>query len=164
MKIKIILFVCAFFFWMFLNWLVGSEYLVLGIVVGLLVTFMTADLFKNSPGILKRPWRYLWLVYYVPLFTWECIKANVDGVYRVVHPDLPIKPGIVKVKTTLKSDAALTFLANSLTLKPGTMTVDVDKESGFLYIHWADVKTQDPQKAAELIVGKFERILKRIFE
>jgi multicomponent Na+:H+ antiporter subunit E len=164
MKIKIIIFFAAFFIWIFLNWPVSSEHLVLGILVGLFVTFMTADLFENKPETFKRPWRYLWFFYYIPLFTWECLKANLDGAYRVAHPDLPINPGIVKVKTTLKSDTALTFLANSLTLKPGTMTVDIDKEGGFLYIHWVDVKTQDPQKAAGLVVEKFERILKRIFE
>ena len=164
MKIKILLFLAAFLTWILLNWLVGSEHLILGVLVALFVTFMTADLFENKPEIFRRPWRYLWLLYYIPLFAWECLKANLDGAYRVIHPDLPINPGIVKVKTTLKSDAALTFLANSLTLKPGTMTVDIDKESGFLYVHWVDVKTQDPQKATEIIVQKFENILKRIFE
>lgn len=112
----------------------------------------------------KHASRYLWFLYYVPLFIWECVKANIDGAYRTAHPDLPIHPGIVKVKTTLKSDAALTFLANTLTLKPGTMTVDIDKEDGFLYVHWSEVKSQDVEKATELIVSKFERILKRIFE
>jgi len=164
MKIKILLFISAFLTWMFLNWLVGSEHLILGVLVGLLVSFMTADLFENKPKIFRRPWRYLWIIYYIPLFAWECLKANLDGAYRVFHPDLPIKPGIVRVKTSLKSDTALTFLANSLTLKPGTMTVDIDKERGFLYIHWVDVKTKDPQEATEIIVARFERILKRIFE
>ncbi len=81
----------------------------------------------------------------------------------MAHPDLPIHPGIVKVKTTLRSEVGLTFLANSLTLKPGTMTVDIDKEKGFLYVHWADVKSQDIEKATDLIVRKFERVLMRIF-
>jgi len=102
-------------------------------------------------------------LYYIAVFIWECVKANLDGAYRVLHPDLPIRPGIVKVKTTLKSATGLTLLANSLTLKPGTMTVDIDQENGFLYVHWMDVKTEDLDQATELIVGKFERILKRIF-
>lgn len=108
--------------------------------------------------------RIFWFICYVPLFLWESLKANIDGAYRVIHPDLPINPGIVKVKTMLKSDVGLTFLANSLTLKPGTMTVDIDKENGFLYIHWANVKSQDIDRATELIVRRFERVLKRIFE
>lgn len=107
--------------------------------------------------------RILWLIYYLIVFLWECIKANLDGAYRLLHPDLLIKPGIVKVKTSLRSNIGLTLLANSITLKPGTMTVDIDKEGGFLYIHWVYVESEDIQKATELIITKFERILKRVF-
>lgn len=104
-----------------------------------------------------------WFICYLLLFLWECIKSNIDGAYRVTHPDLPITPGIVKVKTHLKSDIGLTFLANSLTLRPGTMTIDVDKENGFLYVHWMHVKRQDVEGATELIVKRFENILKKVF-
>lgn len=106
----------------------------------------------------------MWFFFYIPVFIWECLKANLEGAWRVAHPSLPIRPGIVKVKTTLKSDTGLTFLANSLTLTPGTMTVDIDRERGFLYVHWVDVKSEDIDKATELLVRRFERILKRIFE
>jgi multicomponent Na+:H+ antiporter subunit E len=92
------------------------------------------------------------------------IKANFDVAYRVVHPKLPIKPGIVKVKTRLKSDTGLTFLANSITLTPGTMSVDIDRENGYLYIHWINVKSADVEKATEIIVSRFEKILEKIFE
>lgn len=77
---------------------------------------------------------------------------------------MPINPGIVKVKTTLRSDTGLTFLANSITLTPGTLSVDVDQENGFLYVHWINVKDKDIDRATSLIVHRFERILKRIFE
>ncbi|MDD5594978.1 MAG: Na+/H+ antiporter subunit E [Candidatus Omnitrophica bacterium] len=163
MKIKIIIFILAFFTWLLLSWSVDPEHLIIGVLVGILICLVTSDIFLNPPRIFKNPSRYLWFIYYLLLFTWECIKANLDGAYRVAHPDLPIHPGIVKVKTTLKSDVGLTFLANSLTLKPGTMTVDIDKEKGFLYVHWADVKSQDIEKATDLIVRKFERVLMRIF-
>jgi multicomponent Na+:H+ antiporter subunit E len=92
------------------------------------------------------------------------IKANFDVAYRVVHPKLPIKPGIVKVKTRLKSDTGLTFLANSITLTPCTMSVDIDRENGYLYIHWINVKSTDVEKATEIIVSRFEKILEKIFE
>jgi multicomponent Na+:H+ antiporter subunit E len=70
----------------------------------------------------------------------------------------------VKVKTTLKSDTALTFLANSITLTPGTLTVDIDKDCGVLYVHWIDVKAKDVEAATKIIVERFEKILKRIFD
>jgi len=164
MKIKLILFVAALIIWLLLNWPVNPESLFIGTLVGLFISLVTSDVFMNQPKSLSNLGRYFWFLYYVPVFAWECFKANIDGAYRVIHPDLPINPGIVRVKTTLKSDTALTFLANSLTLKPGTMTVDIDRENGFLYVHWVSVKSEDIDTATELIVRKFERILKRIFE
>lgn len=164
MKMRIILFILAFLVWILLAWSVDPEHIFLGILIAGLVSLLTADLFIPAPRIFQRPGRYLWFIYYLLVFLWECIKANIDGVLRVIHPDLPINPGIVKVKTSLKSEAGLTFLANSLTLTPGTMTVDIDAQNSFLYIHWLDVKTQDVQQASELIVRKFERILLRIFQ
>lgn len=163
-KSRIILFILALLIWSFLTWPVDSQHLLAGVFVCGFVAYLTGDMFiKRSPAF-KRISRYGWFLYYVPLFIWECIKANIDVAFRVAHPDLPIKPGIVKVKTILKSDTGLTFLANSITLTPGTMSVDIDEENGILYIHWINVRSQDTQKATELIVRTFENILKRIFE
>lgn len=163
-KSRIILFILAFLIWAFLTWPLDLQHAIVGILICAFVSYVTGDMFTKRPHVFKSINRYLWFLYYIPLFIWECIKANLDVAYRVGHPDLPIKPGIVKVKTTLKSDTALTFLANSITLTPGTMSVDIDPENGFLYIHWINVREEDVQKATGLIVKKFENILKRIFE
>ncbi|KPK98082.1 MAG: hypothetical protein AMJ95_06000 [Omnitrophica WOR_2 bacterium SM23_72] len=163
-KSRIILFLIALSVWSFLTWPPDYQHLVIGILVSVFVSFMTGDMFVKRPHIFRHFSRYLWFLYYAPVFIWECLKANIDVAYRVFHPNLPINPGIVKVVTTLKSDTALTFLANSITLTPGTMCVDIDQENGFLYIHWIDVKDKDIQKATEIIVKRFEHILRRIFE
>ncbi len=163
-KSQIILFILALLVWSFLTWPPDLQHLIIGILVSGFVSFMTGDMFVKRPHVFRSINRYLWFLYYIPLFIWECIKANIDVAFRVAHPDLPIHPGIVKVKTTLKSDTALTFLANSITLTPGTMSVDIDEENKVLYIHWIDVKDKDIQKATEIIVKTFEDVLKRIFE
>jgi multicomponent Na+:H+ antiporter subunit E len=75
---------------------------------------------------------------------------------------MPLKPGIVKVKTTLKSDIAKTFLANSITMTPGTMSVDVVDD--ILYIHWIWVHEEDIEKATKIIVGPFEKYIANIFD
>ena len=139
-------------------------HLIIGIIVSAFVAFVTGDMFVERAHLATHPERYLWLFYYFVIFIWECFKANIDVAYRVTHPKLPINPGIVKVKTSLKSETGLTFLANSITLTPGTMSVDVDKKNGCLYVHWIEVKDKNVEKATELIVERFERILKRIFE
>jgi len=162
---KIILFSVAFIMWCFLNWVPDAQHLIVGIFVSVLVAILTGDLFVQRPHIWANPRRYWYFLgQYVPIFLWEVIKANIDVAYRVIHPDLPINPGIVKVKTDLKSDTALTFLANSITLTPGTMSVDIDKDKGILYVHWIDVKAKGTEEATKIIVKKFEEILEKIFE
>lgn len=162
---KVILFIAAYIVWALLNWVPDVQHLVAGVLVSGLVAILAGDLFLERPHLLRNPIRYWYFCfYYVPVFLWECLKANLDVAYRVVHPALPIRPGIVKVKTGLKSDAAITFLANSITLTPGTMCVDVDKTQGVLYIHWIDVKATDIEATTKQIAEKFEYILKEIFE
>ena len=164
MKSKIILFIVGLLVWLLLSWPADTQHLLVGIVIAGFVAFMTGDMFVQRPHLVTHVKRYFWFLCYLPLFLWECIKANLDVAYRVIHPAMPINPGIVKVKTTLKSETGLTFLANSITLTPGTLSVDVDQERGFLYVHWIDVKDKDLEKATEIVVERFERILKRIFE
>ena len=162
---KIILFLAAFLVWSVLSWVPDFQHLIVGVFVAAFVAFLTGDLFVARVHIFKHPKRYWYFIaHYLPVFLWEMIKANIDVAYRVLHPDLPINPGIVKVKTSLKSDTALTFLANSITLTPGTMSVDIDKDKGVLYIHWINVRTKDTQGATKIIVQRFEKILKKIFD
>jgi len=68
----------------------------------------------------------------------------------------------VKIKTTLKTKTAKVFLANSITLTPGTMTCDIDGE--YLYIHWIWVYDEQIDNASRLIAAPFEKYLRRIFE
>ena len=107
MKKKSILFIIAYFVWCLLNWVPDWEHLSVGVLVAWFVAFMTGDLFIQRPHLLKNPQRYFYFIcIYLPVFIWEIIKANIDVAYRVLHPNLPINPGIVKVKTILKSDTA----------------------------------------------------------
>ncbi|UCG35384.1 MAG: Na+/H+ antiporter subunit E [Candidatus Omnitrophota bacterium] len=165
MKSRIILFVLAFLAWCFLNWVPDWQHLTTGFFVAFFVALITGDLFVTRPLLLKHPYRWwCFIVCYLPRFLWECIKANIDVAYRVAHPKLPINPGIVKVKTSLKTDTGLTFLANSITLTPGTMSVDIDRDNGVLYIHWINVKDKETEAATKIIVERFEKILAKIFE
>ena len=165
MKSRIIMFFAALVIWCLLNWMPDLQILIIGVVVAALVSAVMGHLFKAGPRMFKRPVRIIYFIFwYLPVFIWELIKANFDVAYRVIHPGLAIEPGIVKIKTSLKTDAGITFLANSITLTPGTMTVDVDKENGYLYIHWIKVRSRDIEAATKAIGGRFEPILKKIFE
>jgi multicomponent Na+:H+ antiporter subunit E len=154
--------------WMLLSWPPDIKDLLTGVAAALFVSFMTNGVLRDTgPGpSARRSARAAaaasaWFLCYAAVFLWECVKANIDVAFRVLHPDIPIRPGTLRVKTGLRSDVGITFLANSVTLTPGTTTVDVDKERGYIYVHCLSIKEgQDGVPA----VGRFERILKRIFE
>jgi multicomponent Na+:H+ antiporter subunit E len=165
MKSRIVMFIFAFAVWCILCWVPDTEHLITGGVVSLIVAAVMGSMFVSRPHMLFSPIRvFYFLFWYVPVFSWELIKANFDVAYRVIHPSMPIKPGIVRLKTDLKSDTGLTFLANSITLTPGTLTVDVNKDDGVLYIHWINVIGSDPETTFREIGSRFEPMLKKIFE
>jgi len=91
----------------------------------------------------------------------EIVKANLDVAYRVIHPKMPIKPGIVVIKTTLKQDIAKMILANSITLTPGTFTLDILGDT--LLIHWINVQSENMDEATKIIGERFEKYLRVIF-
>ncbi len=167
---KVVLFLMLFIFWYFLTWPYDFEshtfegqIFFAGIVCSFLLCLLSPEIIPSAPQKVFSRTRWYWALRYIPLFFYYMLKANLDVVYRVVHPRMPIRPGIVKVKTTLQTDVARTVLANSITLTPGTMTVDIT-EDGYLYIHWIYVKDTDIEQATAHIVSRFEEFLEKIFE
>ena len=165
---KGVLAVLLFIVWIFLSWPFGPggvdyQSLVVGAIVSILSGLLFGEGFTESPRKFFEIKRYLWAIYYLPVLLYYIFLANFDVAYRVLHPGMPIRPGIVKVKTKLKSKSGITALANSITLTPGTMTIEVDP-SGYLYVHWIYVRSENIEKATEMVVRKFERILERIYE
>jgi multicomponent Na+:H+ antiporter subunit E len=92
----------------------------------------------------------------------EMVKANIDVAKRVLNPSLPINPSMVEVETDLKGEISKLTLANSITLTPGTLTVDIGEDR--LLVHWIDKKTSEPERIREEISGKFEKRIGGIFE
>jgi multicomponent Na+:H+ antiporter subunit E len=91
---------------------------------------------------------------------WSILLANLDVASRVLSPRLNINPGIVKISTRLKNPVGRLILANSITLTPGTLSVDVIGDQ--LYIHWIDVEERDVEAATRKIAASFERYLEVI--
>jgi multicomponent Na+:H+ antiporter subunit E len=135
---------------------------IVGAVASLITSFLFTRFFVINVYKLIQPHRYFWFLVYLFVFIWECLKANIDVAYRVLHPAMPIRPGIVKVKTTLKSDMAKMLLANSITMTPGTISVDIIDDH--LYIHWIFISSDDPEVYTGIITGSFEKYIKRIIE
>lgn len=102
----------------------------------------------------------LFLGYLIGPFFLAMAKANLDVAYRVITGR--IRPGIVRLSPNLKTDFGMTLLANSITLTPGTLSVDVDEEKGDLYVHWINVKNPDPE--LKEVCGSFPDWARRIAE
>lgn len=138
--------------------------IVLGITLSIITGFITSIIF----GLLKinlglkflNPWRWLLLsAYILGPFLFSLTKANLEVAYRIITGK--IKPGIIKISPKLKTDLGITLLANSISLTPGTLSVDIDKKNN-LYIHWLWVKNKEPK--IEQVAGSFEKWIKMITE
>jgi multicomponent Na+:H+ antiporter subunit E len=165
---RLIYFVLAFIVWVLLTWPFGEgegaiEIVVAGLIASIFVALIFHEILPKEHHIFISPVRIFWFLVYVPVFFYYIIMANFDVVYRALHPKMPIKPGIVKIKTNLKTDSGITALANSITLTPGTLTVDLTKD-GYLYVHWINVKSDDVEQATKFIAQRFEWFIKKIFE
>lgn len=150
-----------FLFWLAYTASFAAEEIIIGIIIAALLSLFTYKSFsqlKSDNNILKK---IISFTAYIPIFIIEMVKANIDVARRVINPNLPINPGIVKINTDLSSDYAKLFLANSITLTPGTLTMDVKDDN--LYIHWIDVTSSNQEKQKEQIAGKFEDKLGGIF-
>jgi len=108
-----------------------------------------------------NPFRWvIFLVYLIGPFFWAMAKANIDVAYRVITGK--INPGIVKISAGLKTDLGITLLADSITLTPGTLSVDIDEKNNDLYVHWINVTTLKP--TTHHICANFPQWIRRITE
>ena len=127
----------SLFVLLFLSWLLLSgiyTYLLLGF--GVLSCLLVVAVCRRMkiidpeghpnhliPGLLR----------YIPWLLWAIIKANIDVVRRIVHPRLPIAPRVIRVAASQKTHLGQVMYANSITLTPGTVTIETD--DGTIDVH-----------------------------
>lgn len=148
-------------FWLLLNGSLAPDVLVVGIAVSLIIALLLRGGTSFLSGFNATPRAVGAAVVYLLYFLKELVKANLKLAAIVLSPSLPVRPGIVKVRTRLKSPMGRLLLANSITLTPGTLTVELDGE--WLYIHWVTVESTDIEAATADIVAGFERYLEVMY-
>ena len=161
---RITVFFLSLIIWFMLTDIKDLQEVILGIIIAIFVALVSGHFLittKKRNHIFKRI-EYSFL--YIAKFIWEIIKANIHVAYLVIHPKVPIKPGIVKIKTKLTKESAMTILANSITFTPGTLTVDINPKKQELYIHCIDVHSKNIEKNTKDIGNRFEKILMEVFE
>jgi multicomponent Na+:H+ antiporter subunit E len=167
---RLVLFLVSFVFWLCLvwpvspldgRWLVGD--ILAGIPVSIFVALVMGEMIRANLIRLLNPRSWFWLIIYQFVFVYYVIKGGLDVAYRVLHPAMPIQPGIVRVRSVLKTETGRTVLACAITLTPGTLTIDVSND-GVFYIHWLNVGSTEDEVAAKRVLRRFEWYIKRIFE
>ena len=154
------LFVLGYLVWLMLTSSLAPQELIAGLIVAALAALVGVAFIPDFPNVLS-PMRWVWFLVYVPVFLWELIKANVHMAYLVLHPRLPIKPAILRVPVPLKRDISKVVVANSITLTPGTLSVDVRDDS--VYVHCVDPSEEELSNPA-LVAEKFVKHARRFSE
>ena len=160
-------FCLCFVFWLLLTWSFTAQEMIAGAVVSLAAALFASKFFIHENAFwLFNPVKLGALLAYVFTFLCELVKANLDVARRVFGGCKDVNPGIVKVPADLKGDYAQAMLANSITLTPGTITLDIAEQDGkaYYYIHWIDVAETDRVKAGKLIKGRLEKGIGRIWQ
>ena len=144
-----------FVFWIFLSGEFSFILLLSGIISSLLVSYISHDLLIGNGDMKLGFIRTIRFIRFLPWLLWQIVLANIDLALRTLHPKMPINPILINIKNNLKTDLGMVILANSITLTPGTVTIDVN-ENEFL-IHVISEKA-----AQSLISGEMQARVKKI--
>lgn len=147
--------------WLLFTWSVEPGELVLGALCSLIISLLTFPVFVEDDEAARRSHvpRVELLVVYLIVLVFEMYVASFRVLWQILRGR--INPGVVHFRTRLRSDIARLVLTSSITLTPGTITLFLDDDH--LIVHWLDAKTTHSRYAGELIAGRFEAILKRIW-
>jgi len=111
---------------------------VAGLAVGLPVAFLFRRLYAEEIDLARTAGAAPALVRYVLTFLKQIVVANFDVAYRVLAPGMPLEPQVILVPLRVETPLGVTTIANSITLTPGTVTLDHDPGENALYVHTID--------------------------
>jgi multicomponent Na+:H+ antiporter subunit E len=158
------------FFWLWglltFIWIAAnSAFAVELLLTGVLISAVLSYIFTRNSVVWKdvrfTPSRLYQFFLYMCVFMVEIVRANIKMMRYVYAPRININPGIVRIKTRLKTPVGRLALANSIALTPGSLVVEIDGDD--LFVHWLDVETTDTDEATRRIAGPFEEYLERAF-
>jgi multicomponent Na+:H+ antiporter subunit E len=151
---------------LFVVWTVANSTLAIEVaILGLVITGPLAYTFASAGSVWRHirwtPAGFYHFLAYSGTFFVELVKANIAMMRVVYSPRIDIKPGIVEIRTRLKSPIGRLALANTIALTPGSLVMDIRDDT--LFIHWLDVQSTNIDAATQALAGPFERHLERVF-
>lgn len=155
------LWVVLVFIWIASNSSFAIESLITGTVIAAVLAHNFGARTGVWQGIRLSPVRLYHFIRYTGSFVAELVRANLNMLRYVYSPSIEIAPGIIEIKTGLRSPIGRLALVNSIALTPGSLVIDIKGDT--LLVHWLDVKTTDPDEASLMIAGPFEKHLEKVF-
>lgn len=141
--------------WVILNERIDPATIAIGAAASLVAVLATNRLVLKGSYVRRYHLRPLRMLHYGVRLVGAIYVAGFQAIARMITGG--IRAGIVEIETDLRDEFAISLLANSITLTPGTVTVD--REGRRLKVVWLDCWTQDPDLAGREIKGPFERLL-----
>ena len=152
-------FILMYILWFILSGKTDVLLLVLGAIASLTVTMFSSGLLFPNPRIGRYSLTLLKFLQYPPWPLYQIFMSNIHLIYLVFHPRMKekINPHIIYFQTGLKKDMSIVSMANTITLTPGTITVNATPD-GYFKVHALDYAS------AAGLPGRTEKILSRVFE
>jgi multicomponent Na+:H+ antiporter subunit E len=155
----VVTFVILLTFWIILSGYFDTFHLGAGIICCAIVTVISGDLlFQSGRTIPASVGTFIRFLLFIPRLLMSILVANIDVAYRILHPKMPVDPGIITLETSFRDDVLRTSFANAITLTPGTITVEVS--GGTFIVH---ALTQENAQKDLLIDRDMEHTLAGIF-
>lgn len=144
--------------WILLQNQVTAGMVVFGIILGILIPWATSIWWPDTP----KGFRMGKMVSYSFVVIWDIVIANIQVAWIVLTvPNAKLKPAWIVVPLELKQPEAITVLAGTITLTPGTVSADLSDEGHSLLVHV--LHTDDPDGVRDEIKERYERRLMEIF-
>ncbi|MBB6647603.1 monovalent cation/H+ antiporter subunit E [Halobellus ruber] len=141
--------------------LIAGSLSLFNLATGALTALLAAAAFSSitfvtSPSPRRTGLRIARMLLFVPYLVWEITKANLSIAYIILHPSLPIDPEMQRFRAAVWGGLPVTTLGNSITLTPGTLTVDVGRDG-------LDIHTLTGDSREDLAAGGLERAVRFVF-
>ncbi|SLN54554.1 Na(+)/H(+) antiporter subunit E1 [Roseovarius litorisediminis] len=144
--------------WVLLQNNVSTGMVVFGLILGVIIPRITAVWWPDRP----RGFRFGRMIPYVLLVIWDILVANVQVAWIVLtRPNDKLRPAWVVIPLELRQPEAISILAGTITLTPGTVSADLSDEGHSLLVHALDA--DDPDAVRDQIKERYERRLIGIF-
>lgn len=161
-------FIAFYSFWLLLSGNLAPANLILGFLVCSFTLYFFRGFLLQEPedrsSVFSYIRRTIIFFLFLPVFFYQAYKSSLIVLKLVFQKDLDLHQGIVKIRTDVESLSGRTMLANLITLTPGTISVDINENTGELYIHCINIDLDEDINHKKEIIGAFEPWVLRIFD